>query len=174
LETRSPTAHSSGFQFQSLKLVERGDPLKPARCVGLAEIGVIAVVDSIPTNDQSDRRDVHMWNEPYRSARRSPRQACALPAPAHCFRAARRPEGDREFRLGKAGARSSRSRRAMDALAWPPLLCPEDLIITQYSLLANIESTGHLRHTVLAAKVGMERSTLTRNLDPLTEEQISK
>jgi DNA-binding MarR family transcriptional regulator len=48
------------------------------------------------------------------------------------------------------------------------LLSPEDLTITQYSLLANIESAGQLSHNVLADKVGMDRTTLTRNLYPLT------
>jgi DNA-binding MarR family transcriptional regulator len=48
------------------------------------------------------------------------------------------------------------------------LLSPEDLTITQYSLLVNIERAGQLSHTVLADKVGMERTTLTRNLRPLT------
>src|ERR1700722_10017629 len=48
------------------------------------------------------------------------------------------------------------------------LLSPEDLTITQYSLLANIERAGQLSHAVLAEKVGMERTTLTRNLRPLT------
>src|ERR1700726_912326 len=48
------------------------------------------------------------------------------------------------------------------------LLSPEDLTITQYSLLANIARAGQLSHAVLAEKVGMERTTLTRNLRPLT------
>ena len=48
------------------------------------------------------------------------------------------------------------------------LLSPEDLTITQYSLLADIERAGQLSHAVLAEKVGMERTTLTRNLRPLT------
>jgi DNA-binding MarR family transcriptional regulator len=47
-------------------------------------------------------------------------------------------------------------------------LAPEDLTITQYSLLANIERAGQLSHNVLADKIGMERTTLTRNLRPLT------
>ncbi len=46
------------LRFQGLKLIERGDPLKPALCVGLAEIRMNAVVDGVPANDQSDRRDV--------------------------------------------------------------------------------------------------------------------
>jgi DNA-binding MarR family transcriptional regulator len=48
------------------------------------------------------------------------------------------------------------------------LLSPEDLTIAQYSLLAKFERAGRLSHTVLADKVGMERTTLTRNLRPLT------
>lgn len=47
------------------------------------------------------------------------------------------------------------------------VLSPEGLTITQYSLLVNIERAGGLNHTVLAEKVGMERTTLTRNLRPL-------
>ena len=47
-------------------------------------------------------------------------------------------------------------------------LAPEDLTITQYSLLADIERAGQLSHAVLAEKVGMDRTTLTRNLRPLT------
>jgi DNA-binding MarR family transcriptional regulator len=48
------------------------------------------------------------------------------------------------------------------------LLSTEGLTITQYSLLANIERAGQLSHAVLAEKVGMDRTTLTRNLRPLT------
>jgi Winged helix-turn-helix DNA-binding len=48
------------------------------------------------------------------------------------------------------------------------LLSPEDLTITKYSLLADIERAGQLSHAVLAEKVGMNRTTLTRNLRPLT------
>src|SRR5258708_8610442 len=48
------------------------------------------------------------------------------------------------------------------------LLSPERLTITQYSLLANIERAGQLSHAVLAEKVGMDRTTLTRNLRALT------
>ena len=47
-------------------------------------------------------------------------------------------------------------------------LSPEDLTITQYSLLATIERAGQLSHLVLAKQVGMERTTLTRLLRPLT------
>jgi DNA-binding MarR family transcriptional regulator len=48
------------------------------------------------------------------------------------------------------------------------VLSPENLTITQYSLLANIGRAGQLSHSVLAENIGMERTTLTRNLHPLT------
>ena len=47
------------------------------------------------------------------------------------------------------------------------ILSPEGLTITQYSLIVNIERAGQLSHSFLAEKVGMERTTLTRNLSPL-------
>jgi DNA-binding MarR family transcriptional regulator len=47
------------------------------------------------------------------------------------------------------------------------ILTPEELTITQYSLLANIARSKQLQHSALAEKVGMERTTLTRNLYPL-------
>jgi DNA-binding MarR family transcriptional regulator len=61
----------------------------------------------------------------------------------------------------------SRLARKLSSL-YDTLLAPEDLTITQYSLLANIERAGQLSHNVLADKIGMERTTLTRNLRPLT------
>lgn len=48
------------------------------------------------------------------------------------------------------------------------VLLPGDLTITQYSLLANIARAGQLSHTALAEKIGMDRTTLTRNLRLLT------
>jgi hypothetical protein len=47
------------------------------------------------------------------------------------------------------------------------LLSSQDLTITQYSLLANIDLAGLPSHAALAEKVGMERTPLTRNLCPL-------
>ena len=52
------------------------------------------------------------------------------------------------------------------------VLAPEKLTVTQYALLANIARAGQLRHTVLAENVGMERTTLTRNLRPLTRGKL--
>jgi DNA-binding MarR family transcriptional regulator len=50
-------------------------------------------------------------------------------------------------------------------------LAPAEITITQYSLLANIGRAGQLSHTVLADKLGMDRTTLTRNLRPLLKAQ---
>src|ERR1700746_3318090 len=66
-----------------------------------------------------------------------------------------------------ACSQARRFARKLSSLYYT-LLSPENLTITQYSLLADIERAGQLSHAVLAEKVGMERTTLTRNLRPLT------
>ena len=50
-------------------------------------------------------------------------------------------------------------------------LAPAEITITQYSLLANIGRAGQLSHTGLADKLGMDRTTLTRNLRQLINAQ---
>jgi DNA-binding MarR family transcriptional regulator len=66
-----------------------------------------------------------------------------------------------------ACAQVRRLARKLSSL-YDNLLSPEALAITQYSLPLNIERTGQLTHATLAEKVGMERTTLTRKLRPLT------
>jgi hypothetical protein len=66
-----------------------------------------------------------------------------------------------------ACAQVRRLARKLSSL-YDNLLSPEALTITQYSLLVNIERAGQLSHAALAEKVGMDRTTLTRNLRPLT------
>jgi DNA-binding MarR family transcriptional regulator len=46
-------------------------------------------------------------------------------------------------------------------------LAPAEITITQYSLLASIGRAGELSHTGLAERLGMDRTTLTRNLRSL-------
>jgi DNA-binding MarR family transcriptional regulator len=46
-------------------------------------------------------------------------------------------------------------------------LAPAEITITQYSLLVNIGRAGQLSHTALAERLGMDRTTLTRNVRPL-------
>jgi DNA-binding MarR family transcriptional regulator len=66
-----------------------------------------------------------------------------------------------------ACAQVRRLARKLSSL-YDNLLSPEVLAITQYSVLVNIERTGQLTHAALAEKVGMDRTTLTRKLRPLT------
>ena len=65
-------------------------------------------------------------------------------------------------------AQVRRVARKLSSL-YDTFLSPEGLTITQYSLLANIGRAGELSHSVLAEKIGMDRTTLTRNLRPLTK-----
>ena len=64
-------------------------------------------------------------------------------------------------------AQVRRLARKLSSL-YDSFLSPEGLTITQYSLLANLGRAGELSHSVLAEKIGMDRTTLTRNLRPLT------
>ena len=66
-----------------------------------------------------------------------------------------------------ACAQVRRLARKLSSL-YDTLLSPQGLTITQYSLLVNIERSVQLSHDVLAGKVGMDRTTLTRILSPLT------
>lgn len=51
--------------------------------------------------------------------------------------------------------------------AYDRVLKPSGLRLTQYSLLANVSRAGGLSITELAARLEMDRTTLTRNLGPL-------
>ena len=53
------------------------------------------------------------------------------------------------------------------SLVYDEALAPAGLSVTQYALLARIGRTQGLSRTALAAQLGMERTTLTRNLSPL-------
>jgi DNA-binding MarR family transcriptional regulator len=59
-----------------------------------------------------------------------------------------------------------RAARKLTSL-YDSALAPAEITITQYSILASIGRAGKLCHTVLAEKLGMDRTTLTRNLGPL-------
>lgn len=51
-------------------------------------------------------------------------------------------------------------------------LGPLDLTATQFTLLATLERRGPLRLTDLAEALVMDRTTLTRNMKPLTERKL--
>ena len=46
-------------------------------------------------------------------------------------------------------------------------LAPSNLTVTQYAVLVNVGRTGRISRAELADRLGMERTTLTRNLQPL-------
>jgi DNA-binding MarR family transcriptional regulator len=60
-----------------------------------------------------------------------------------------------------------RAARKISSL-YDAVLAPSGLTVTQYSLLVNVARAGQVSRTVLADKVGMDRTTLTRNLQPLS------
>ncbi len=62
-----------------------------------------------------------------------------------------------------------RLRRATRALTqlYDDLMAPSGLRVTQFSLLRTLERTGPLRITALAAAALLDRTALTRTLDPL-------
>ncbi len=64
-----------------------------------------------------------------------------------------------------------RTARALSSL-YDAVLLPSGLTVTQYALLVNVGRAGELSHTVLAAKLGMERTTLTRNMRPLVKGKL--
>lgn len=64
-----------------------------------------------------------------------------------------------------------RTSRAISTL-YDDFLSASGLTVTQYALLVNIARTDGISRTKLAAKLGMERTTLTRNLRPLEQENL--
>jgi DNA-binding MarR family transcriptional regulator len=64
-----------------------------------------------------------------------------------------------------------RAARKVSAL-FDYALQPAGLTVTQYALLVNIARGKAVSRTALAAKLGMERTTLTRNLIPLEKADL--
>ena len=64
-----------------------------------------------------------------------------------------------------------RLRRATRALTqlYDDLMAPSGLRVTQFSLLRTLERTGPQRITALAAATLLDRTALTRTLDPMVE-----
>ncbi len=53
-------------------------------------------------------------------------------------------------------------------------LAPARIRLTQYSLLSTIDRAGSIALTPLAERLGMDRTTLTRNLTPLVTRKLVK
>jgi DNA-binding MarR family transcriptional regulator len=81
-----------------------------------------------------------------------------MPAAAHASKSA-------------ASCACSRVRRAARAITqlYDDALAPAELRVTQYGLLATLMRRGALRITDLAAALLLDRTALSRNLDPLCE-----
>ena len=56
--------------------------------------------------------------------------------------------------------------------AYDQAMRPTGLRLTQYSVLANVVRTGGLSVTDLAERLAMDRTTLTRNLQPLERQGL--
>ena len=68
-----------------------------------------------------------------------------------------------------AACACGRLRRATRALTqlYDDAMAPAGLRVTQFSLLRTLASTGALRMNALAARLLLDRTALSRNLDPL-------
>jgi len=76
---------------------------------------------------------------------------------------------DRETTPDSAACACGRLRRATRALTqlYDDAMAPAGLRVTQFSLLRTLASTGALRMNALAARLLLDRTALSRNLDPL-------
>jgi DNA-binding MarR family transcriptional regulator len=79
-------------------------------------------------------------------------------------------EKNKLFDVGEDGpcacSQLRRTARKVTAI-YDRALQPAGITITQYALLVNVARAGEMSRTVLATQVGMDRTTLTRNLMPL-------
>ena len=77
----------------------------------------------------------------------------------------------RESSAASPACACGRLRRATRALTqlYDDLMAPVGLRITQFSLLRTLARTGPMRINVLAAAQLLDRTALSRNLDPLVE-----
>jgi DNA-binding MarR family transcriptional regulator len=66
-----------------------------------------------------------------------------------------------------------RTARAVSVF-YDRFLAPAGLTVTQYALLASIARTEGISRSALALNLGMERTTLTRNLRPLERAKLLK
>ena len=74
--------------------------------------------------------------------------------------------------LGACACSQVRRTARKLSLFYDAALATAGLTVTQYALLVNISRAGKVSHTALAAKVGMDRTTLTRNLRPLIKDKL--
>jgi DNA-binding MarR family transcriptional regulator len=76
--------------------------------------------------------------------------------------------------LERAACHCATLRRAARAVTqlYDEALAPAGLRLTQYSLMATVDRAGTIALTPLAGRLGMDRTTLTRNLAPLQARKL--
>lgn len=78
----------------------------------------------------------------------------------------------REPSLGACACSQLRKTARTISALYDHALAEVDLTVTQYAILVSIARTEGISRTALAAKLGMDRTTLTRNLRPLEREKL--
>lgn len=74
--------------------------------------------------------------------------------------------------LGPCACSQVRRTARKLTLLYDHALAEAGLTVTQYSVLVNIGRAGEISRTALASLIGMDRTTLTRNLGPLERERL--
>lgn len=76
--------------------------------------------------------------------------------------------------LGACACSQLRRTARVASAVYDRFLAPVGLTVTQYAILVNIGRADRIRRTDLANVLGMERTTLTRNLRPLERKKLIK
>jgi DNA-binding MarR family transcriptional regulator len=87
---------------------------------------------------------------------------------------ARTQERWRHSDLGACACSQLRRTARVASAVYDRFLAPTGLTVTQYAILVNIGRADQIRRTDLANLLGMERTTLTRNLRPLECKKLIK
>jgi DNA-binding MarR family transcriptional regulator len=74
--------------------------------------------------------------------------------------------------LGPCACSQLRKTSRAVSVLYDGFLASSGLTVTQYALLVSIARADGIGRTALAAKLGMERTTLTRNLRPLERQGL--
>jgi DNA-binding MarR family transcriptional regulator len=74
--------------------------------------------------------------------------------------------------LGPCACSQVRRAARKLSLLYDHALAEVGLTVTQYGVLVNVARAGELSRTALAAILGMDRTTLTRNLGPLERSKL--
>lgn len=76
--------------------------------------------------------------------------------------------------LGACACSQLRRTARVASAVYDRFLAPVGLTVTQYAILVNVGRADRIRRTDLAQRLGMERTTLTRNLRPLERKKLIK